>query len=616
MAELHLYPAGPQVGVAQLVPRAVHIQDDALVVRLDQPAGELPLPRGHRDQPADVAPPVARLGQRPVDAGRTDLEDVLPLAELAAGLLGRVQRGGDLPGQVGDRVQAHPVVAVHHDPQYVPATGPRHGQLLQVVPGGLDDWRDHLAQPALVRGQVGSAGRAGPGRTGRRPASRARRPSGGAIPTDHRAPPIFSCFLPVPRHVGGHTPTRRPWSPRAAAAQSVTRRNPPWGQRRSEGGTECGSSPGASGRGQAEGASGSGAGSSGLRSVATREDGADSAAKRADGAARYHALAGMVFTYAGADGAGTITPGGARRARRYRRRRRARRLLAELRQAEAAPVPTPADLGAGRHPGARPQVPGDHRRVPGPRRAAAAAARRPSSAPRRATQGDGPAGAVGLPLDPGGQRCRRSGRRGRGAEGRRAVRPDRGGDRPPGGIRAVRPAARLDPGLPGGPPGSAVRMSAATDALAAALAAEHAAIFGYGVVGARLTGAATGQAREAESAHRARRDKLVVQLTKAGTTPPAAPPAYALPLAVGDAAGAQKLAVQLEERTAAIWRTALGPTTGGDRELAPGALVDCAQRAARPRGATRPEARAGAPPHSGPPRGAPRPHPPPPRAPH
>src|SRR5256714_9298316 len=451
MAELHLYPAGPQVGVAQLVPRAVHIQDDALVVRLDQPAGELPLPRGHRDQAADVAPPVARVGQRPVDAGRTDLEDVLPLAELAARLLRRVQRG----------------------------------------------------------------------RTG---------------------------------------PDSRRWSAGGAAAQSVPRRTPPWGQRRSEGGTECVSSPRASERGRMR--------------------------ERADGATRYHALAGMVFTYAGADGAGTITPGGARQARRYRRRRRARRLLAELRQAEAAPGPTPADLGAGRHPGARRQVPGDHRPVPGPRRAAAAAARRPSGAPRRAAQGDGPAGAVGLPLDPGGQRCRRSGRRGRGAEGRRAVRPDRGGDRLPGGIRAVRPAARLDRGLPGDPRGSAVRMSAATDALAAALAAEHAAIFGYGVVGARLTGAATGQAREAESAHRARRDKLVVQLTKAGTTPPAAQPAYALPFPVGDAAGAQKLAGQMEEPPRAILRTPPGPTPRGDRKLAPDALIDCAQRAARWRRAT------------------------------
>jgi hypothetical protein len=124
-------------------------------------------------------------------------------------------------------------------------------------------------------------------------------------------------------------------------------------------------------------------------------------------------------------------------------------------------------------------------------------------------------------------------------------------------------------------------MTAATDALAAALTAEHAAIFGYGVLGARLTGAALAQAQQAEEAHRARRDKLVVRLSKAGTAPPAAQPAYALPFPVVDLASAQKLAVQLEERTAAIWRTALGPTTGDERRLALDALTDCALRAAR-----------------------------------
>jgi uncharacterized protein DUF4439 len=129
-------------------------------------------------------------------------------------------------------------------------------------------------------------------------------------------------------------------------------------------------------------------------------------------------------------------------------------------------------------------------------------------------------------------------------------------------------------------------MSAATDALSAALAAEHAAIFGYGVLGVRLTGAVLTQAQQAEAEHRARRDKLVVRLTKAGVAPPAAQPAYALPFPVVDLASGQKLAVQLEERTAAIWRVALGPTGGDERKLALDALTDCALRAARWRRAT------------------------------
>ncbi|TMM36610.1 MAG: DUF4439 domain-containing protein [Actinobacteria bacterium] len=129
-------------------------------------------------------------------------------------------------------------------------------------------------------------------------------------------------------------------------------------------------------------------------------------------------------------------------------------------------------------------------------------------------------------------------------------------------------------------------MSAATDALGSALAAEHAAIFGYGVVGARLTGAALAQAQQADAAHRDRRDRLIVRLTKVGIEAPAALPAYALPFPVTDPASAQRLAVQLEERAAAIWRVALGPTTGHDRRLALDALTDCALRAARWRRAT------------------------------
>lgn len=129
-------------------------------------------------------------------------------------------------------------------------------------------------------------------------------------------------------------------------------------------------------------------------------------------------------------------------------------------------------------------------------------------------------------------------------------------------------------------------MSAATDALAAVLVAEHAAIYGYGVLGAHLTGSALTQAQQAEAAHRSRRDDLLVRLTAAGAKPPAADVAYALPFPVTDATSAQKLAVQLEERTAAIWRVALGPTMGDQRKLVLAGLVDAALRAARWRRAT------------------------------
>jgi hypothetical protein len=50
---------------------------------------------------------------------------------------------------------------------------------------------------------------------------------------------------------------------------------------------------------------------------------------------------------------------------------------------------------------------------------------------------------------------------------------------------------------------------------------------------------------------------------------------------VTDQASALKLAVGIEERTAAVWRAALLSTTEGDRRLAAEALSDCAVRATR-----------------------------------
>lgn len=121
----------------------------------------------------------------------------------------------------------------------------------------------------------------------------------------------------------------------------------------------------------------------------------------------------------------------------------------------------------------------------------------------------------------------------------------------------------------------------AAAALGAALAAEHAAIFAYGPIGARLTSAAADQARAAEEAHRARRDALVVALTDAGATVPPAQPAYALPYSITDRASALRLAAEIEDRTAALWRAALPATTNTDRETALAALIDCAVRATR-----------------------------------
>ncbi|MEU4675919.1 ferritin-like domain-containing protein [Micromonospora sp. NPDC023737] len=119
------------------------------------------------------------------------------------------------------------------------------------------------------------------------------------------------------------------------------------------------------------------------------------------------------------------------------------------------------------------------------------------------------------------------------------------------------------------------------EALAAALNAEYAAIFAYGPIGVRLSGSARTDARQAEAAHRRRRDALVVQLSTAGATVPPDRAGYTLPFPITDRASALRLAIEVEERTAAHWRAALAATSGSDRDQALDALVDYAVRATR-----------------------------------
>jgi hypothetical protein len=89
--------------------------------------------------------------------------------------------------------------------------------------------------------------------------------------------------------------------------------------------------------------------------------------------------------------------------------------------------------------------------------------------------------------------------------------------------------------------------SASVAALQGALAAEHAAVYGYGVVGAMLAGNEQADARADWTAHQVARDTLEGMLAKLGATPVAASPAYALPFPVTSASTAAKLAAALEE---------------------------------------------------------------------
>lgn len=117
--------------------------------------------------------------------------------------------------------------------------------------------------------------------------------------------------------------------------------------------------------------------------------------------------------------------------------------------------------------------------------------------------------------------------------------------------------------------------------LVAALRAEHAAIFAYGSIGAKLSGAARQLATETEAAHRQRRDSLLLRLAAKGVQTPTADPAYALPFPITDQGAALRLAIAMEEATGRVWRPALAATVGEERKLTLDAVTDCALRATR-----------------------------------
>ena len=117
-------------------------------------------------------------------------------------------------------------------------------------------------------------------------------------------------------------------------------------------------------------------------------------------------------------------------------------------------------------------------------------------------------------------------------------------------------------------------------ALGEALAAEHAAIWGYGVVGAALATAAQASAASSEAAHRDVRDRVAALLDSRHAEVPAAHGGYALPFPVLSAVDAASLAVVLEDGVAAAWVRVLDEAAERDtRELAVGVLSAAEVRA-------------------------------------
>ena len=137
-----------------------------------------------------------------------------------------------------------------------------------------------------------------------------------------------------------------------------------------------------------------------------------------------------------------------------------------------------------------------------------------------------------------------------------------------------------------GQAGQAGQAVTAGQALQAALAAEDAAIFGYPVAGAHLSGSRKAAAVQDWTEHNKARDTLTAMIAALGATPTAAQAFYRLPFEVTDAASAAKLAAYLEE---GVTRAYLGLVAVSDRRLRTfGALAmqPPAERAAFWRGTT------------------------------
>lgn len=128
--------------------------------------------------------------------------------------------------------------------------------------------------------------------------------------------------------------------------------------------------------------------------------------------------------------------------------------------------------------------------------------------------------------------------------------------------------------------------AAEVSAMQAALAAEHAAIYGYGVAGAHLTGTDLTAATSDWVAHQVARDSLQAMLRAAGATPVAAAVAYRLPRPVRGAVSAISLAVTLEDRVASAYLGLVAGSSPGIRKFGARQVIAAAIRAAAWRGRT------------------------------
>jgi uncharacterized protein DUF4439 len=125
-------------------------------------------------------------------------------------------------------------------------------------------------------------------------------------------------------------------------------------------------------------------------------------------------------------------------------------------------------------------------------------------------------------------------------------------------------ASPASPASPGSPAPSARASAAAARAtlaaLQSALSAEHAAVFGYAIAGAHLSGARRAAAERDWTAHEVARDTLTAMVTALGGQPVPAAASYTVPFRVHGAPSAVALMAFMEDGVATAYLVLVGLT--------------------------------------------------------
>lgn len=120
------------------------------------------------------------------------------------------------------------------------------------------------------------------------------------------------------------------------------------------------------------------------------------------------------------------------------------------------------------------------------------------------------------------------------------------------------------------------------EALQATLAGEHAAVYVYGVLGARTSEsgepALSAALRAAYEVHRMRRDQVIAMVRADDAEPVAAQVSYELPNPADTTRRCRRAAAETEQRCTELYAQAVGSTARANRQWGIDAMADAAVR--------------------------------------